>query len=53
MSNNIDNDSITVNDCLVSINKKSNSGGRPQGEIWNAYTIEQKNGKYYSIRCDY
>ncbi|CAG8814593.1 23982_t:CDS:1, partial [Cetraspora pellucida] len=53
MSNNTDNDSIIINDCLVSINKKSNSGGRPREEIWNAYTVEQKNEKYYSIRYDY
>ncbi|CAG8583819.1 13006_t:CDS:1, partial [Cetraspora pellucida] len=51
MSNNIDHNLIAVGDC--SVNKKSKSGGRPRGEIWNAYTVEQKNGNYYSIRCDY
>ncbi|CAG8789208.1 23123_t:CDS:1, partial [Cetraspora pellucida] len=42
ISNNIDN-LIAVSSYSVLINKKSNSGGQPRGEIWNAYTIEQKN----------
>ncbi|CAG8818917.1 970_t:CDS:1 [Cetraspora pellucida] len=55
MSNNIDDNLNPIDDCLASssANKKSNPEGQPRAEVWNSYTIDTKNRKYYSIRCQY